>query len=232
MPAFRREVAKRIFAKEYNDSSITFKGDDRYSPLYLLTPTGLKCNRIFVVGILLEKDDVGGEGEFWRIRVSDHTGAFVGYVGRYQPEALQSLASIEPPQYVAVSGKVNVYEGENRVLVSIRPEEISVSDARTREIWTLETARYTLDRIEALEKLSTEEAKLAMEKYSPDPQIYRDMVKEALRALMGDMSPSDEEKKEEPEEEMEEELLGEPSQVSLDELDEILMDEEWDLSKF
>ena len=46
-----REVARRVFAAEYNDASYTFKeSDDERAPLYLLLPTGERANRVFVVG--------------------------------------------------------------------------------------------------------------------------------------------------------------------------------------
>jgi len=60
---FSREVAKRIFAEELKSSNYSFRdGEDQhqYAPSYLLTPTGGKCNRVFTVGTLTEKDDIGG----------------------------------------------------------------------------------------------------------------------------------------------------------------------------
>ena len=108
MVGFSREVAKRIFAEELRNSNLSFRdGEDQhqYAPMYLLTPTGAKCNRVFIVGTLTERDDIGGDTEYWRGRIVDPTGSILVYAGQYQPEAAQKLASIEPPAYVAVVGK-------------------------------------------------------------------------------------------------------------------------------
>mgnify|MGYP005846426629 FL=1 len=104
MPA-EREVAKRIFAKEFNASNMAFKeSEDQLAPTYLLTPTGAKCNRVFVVGTLTEKDNVGSDSEYWRGRVTDPTGAFVLYAGQYHPEAAQVLSDLDVPSFIAVIG--------------------------------------------------------------------------------------------------------------------------------
>jgi len=46
----QREVARRVFAKELRDSNFHYKEhEDPYAPQYIITPTGAKCNRVFVV---------------------------------------------------------------------------------------------------------------------------------------------------------------------------------------
>jgi len=224
--SFRREVARRIFAKEFRDSSHVMKGDDRYSPQYLLTPTGARCNRIFVVGTLLEKED-RGDGEFWRIRIADPTGSFTGFIGRYQPEALNSLADLEPPQYVAVTAKINVFQGETRALPSIRPEDISASDSLSRDLWVIETAKQTINRILAMEALSTEDAKLAGEIYGTDTSVYREMVKNALEVIKGELEFDKKVEKDAVEEKVEEEI---PRDEIIEDLERFLEEEEFDLS--
>ena len=112
MTGFSREVARRIFAEELKSSNYSFRdGEDQhqYAPSYLLTPTGAKCNRVFLVGTLIEKDDIGGDTEYWRGRVVDPTGSILIYAGQYQPEAAQILAGLETPCFVAVVGKPNLY---------------------------------------------------------------------------------------------------------------------------
>ncbi|MFB6177809.1 MAG: DNA-binding protein, partial [Halobaculum sp.] len=50
-----REVARRVFAAEFNDGSHSFKeSEDERAPLYLLLPTGERANRVFLVGTLTE----------------------------------------------------------------------------------------------------------------------------------------------------------------------------------
>ena len=98
-----REVARRVFAAEYNDGSHTFKeSDDERAPLYYLLPTGERANRVFLVGTLTETEDVGEDSEYWRGRIVDPTGTFFAYAGQYQPEAAAALRDLSSPAYVAV----------------------------------------------------------------------------------------------------------------------------------
>jgi len=73
-----REVAHRVFAAELKESNLQSKEgqDEQYPKQYLITPTGAKCNRIFIVGTLIEKEDVGTDSEFWRGHIVDPTGTF------------------------------------------------------------------------------------------------------------------------------------------------------------
>jgi RPA family protein len=149
--AVSREVAWRVFAREYDDADFAFKeGEDERAPNYVATPTGAKINRLFVVGVLTEVERVG-EGDLLRARVSDPMGAFVVYAGQYQPDAVSFLADAETPEFVAVVGKARTYEPDDSddVYTSIRPEEMNVVDAETRDRWNVETARETLRRVEA-----------------------------------------------------------------------------------
>src|SRR5674476_1114301 len=100
--SFYREVARRVFAQELRDSDLTSKDEsDQYAPQYILTPTGAKVNRIFIVGTLIEKEDIGTDSEYWRGRVSDPTGTFTIYAGQYHPEASQFLSNCELPVFVS-----------------------------------------------------------------------------------------------------------------------------------
>ena len=149
--AVSREVAWRVFAREYDDADFAFKeGEDERAPNYVATPTGAKINRLFAVGVLTEVERVG-DGDLLRARVSDPTGAFVVYAGQYQPEAVSFLADAETPSFVAVVGKARTYEPDDSddVYTSIRPEEMNVVDAETRDRWNVETARETLRRVGA-----------------------------------------------------------------------------------
>jgi RPA family protein len=177
-----REVAQRVFAREFNDASYTFKeSDEERAPVYLLLPTGERANRVFVVGTLTETEDVGEDSEYWRGRVVDPTGTFFVYAGQYQPEAAGVLRDLTPPAYVAVAGKPRTYEtDEGDVNVSVRPESITVVEEATRDRWVVETAERTLDRIERFESETNEYARMAEEQYGVDATAYREMVVEAL----------------------------------------------------
>ena len=180
-----REVARRVFADEFNDAAFTFKeSDDDRAPVYLLLPTGAKANRVFFVGTLTEKDDVGEDNEYWRGRIVDPTGTFFVYAGQYQPEAASTLRDLEPPAYVAVVGKPRTYETDDgNVNVSVRPESIQVVDAATRDRWVVETAERTLDRIDAFDDEGNEYARMAREEYDLPIDRYTESAISALESL-------------------------------------------------
>ncbi|TYT63886.1 RPA family protein [Natrialba swarupiae] len=200
-----REVARRVFASEFNDSTYAFKeSDDERAPNYALLPTGDRANRVFVVGTLTETEDVGEESEYWRGRVVDPTGTFFVYAGQYQPEAAAALRDTEPPAYAAVVGKPRTYETDDgTVNVSLRPESIAIVDEATRDRWVVETAERTLERVEAFEEWEAEQeppesgstaptneyAKMARERYDSPVVNYRNDVIQALESIEGTQNP-------------------------------------------
>jgi len=181
-----REVARRVFAAEFNDATYTFKeSDDDRAPVYLLLPTGERANRVFVVGTLTETEDVGEDSEYWQGRIVDPNGdTFYVYAGQYQPDAAAALRDLEPPAYVAVVGKPRTYETDDgEINVSIRPESISAVTAAVRNRWVVETAERTLDRLAAFDDEANEYARMVEDEYDLDPHQYRDTVVAALESL-------------------------------------------------
>lgn len=143
-----REVAHRLFASEYDDATYSYsESDEERAPNYVVTPTGARVNRLFVVGVLTEVGQAGDS--MLRARVADPTGAFVVYAGQYQPDAMAFLDNVEPPAFVAVTGKARTFQPEDsdRVFTSIRPETINEVDGETRDRWVVTTAERTLERI-------------------------------------------------------------------------------------
>ncbi|WP_255171757.1 hypothetical protein [Natrononativus amylolyticus] len=143
-----REVAYRLFAAEYDDASLSHaESDEERAPNYVITPTGARVNRLFVVGTLTEITQVNDE--MLRARVVDPTGAFVIYAGQYQPDELAALERLEPPAFVAVTGKARTFQPDDsdRVYTSVRPESIATVDADTRDRWVVSTAEQTRERI-------------------------------------------------------------------------------------
>jgi RPA family protein len=216
MAGFSREVAKRIFAEELKSSNYSFRdGEDQhqYAPSYLLTPTGAKCNRVFVVGTLTEKDDIGGDTEYWRGRIVDPTGSILIYAGQYQPEAAQILANMEAPSFVAVVGKPNLYQTDDgNIIISLRAESIQRVDENTRNLWIIDTARRTLERLEALKNARpvpvssdfatadnvpassstpAQDTDRALQHYHTDIEHFLQMVLRALSSLKADLAKSD-----------------------------------------
>jgi RPA family protein len=153
-PRTPREVAHRVFALEFNASRAEIKGQGEKDPSFLVTPLGAKVNRLHIVGVCTDVEPVGESGEVWRARISDPTGVFTVYAGQYQPEAAQALSQLQPPQFVAITGKARTYEPEpGSVFVSVRPESVTVVDEATRNQWILDTARRTAERYDATKRL-------------------------------------------------------------------------------
>ena len=150
-----REQAWRLFAGEYNETTCKVEGEGDKDPSYIVTPLGAKVNRLYVVGVLTNVENLSNEGEMLRAHVSDPTGVFVLYAGQYQPEILDYLSHMDTPSYVALVGKSRIYEPEEgTIYVSVRPELIREVDASLRNYWILEACRHTKKRIEAIVEAS------------------------------------------------------------------------------
>lgn len=148
-PTPNREIAYRLFAAEYDDSTLSHaESDEERAPNFVITPTGARLNRLFVVGTLTEISPVNDE--MLRARVVDPTGAFVVYAGQYQPDELAALEQLEPPEFVAITGKARTFQPDDseQVYTSIRPESIAPVDAATRDRWVVSAAEQTIDRLD------------------------------------------------------------------------------------
>ena len=185
--SFEREPARRVFAAELRECRYQFKdGEDEKSPTFVLLPTGERSNRIFIVGTLTEKNRQGEQNVFYRGRVIDPTGTFFIMAGSYQPEAMQQLAKIETPAFVAVIGKASIYQKDpaSAPLVSVRVESVNVVDKDTRDLWTLDTAARTLDRVDALATGTSPDILKAKEQYpTVHPAVFRKMAFDALAQI-------------------------------------------------
>jgi len=152
----KREVAKRVFAREFEACRELEKSErsdseaaDSKSPNLLISPLGLILNRVFVVGVITELDNIGTQSEMWKARIVDPTGAFTVYAGQYQPEASIFFSTVQVPAFIALTGKARIYEPEpGSVFVSIRAEEVNVVDEEIRNRWVVDTAEQTVERLE------------------------------------------------------------------------------------
>jgi len=224
-----REVAWRIFASEFNESTLEIEGTEDRAPSYLVTPLGAKINRLYAVGVLTEKENIGDPEEpMWRARVTDQTGTFFVSAGQYQPEVTSTLTNMEPPVFVAVVGKANTYRPDDETfLTSIRAEIIKEVSEEQRDNWVIEAARSLKNRLEVaieaskMEEVSVEELvelgfdeklaegfKQASEHYdSIDFNRYERMLEDSLRYVLPEYeSKSIEEMEQESEDERNEEL--------------------------
>jgi len=154
MAGRKREPALRLFASEYNVSTLETKGEEEYSPSYLITPLGAMANRVYFIGVLTEKENKGSEIEpLYMARVKDPTGTFFLSAGSYQPEAAASLREIDPPSLVAVVGKIRTFENdEGQFYVSIRPERVTPVSKEHRDYWIYQAAVQTNQRLADYQK--------------------------------------------------------------------------------
>ncbi len=172
-----REVAWRLFAGEYNDANLELEGTGERAPSYVVTPLGAKVNRIFVVGVITDVENVGTDMQpMWRARVSDPTGTFHVYAGQYQPEAAAALSKLKPPVFGAIVGKSRVYQPDSGgTYVSIRPEVIKAVDERVRDFWILEACRSLRKRLDAV-----------AEARKMDPLTAEGLVSVGVKAALAD----------------------------------------------
>jgi len=147
-----REVAWRLFASEYNDATLEAEGGGERPPSYIVTPLGARVNRVFVVGVITDVENVGTDLQpMWRARVSDPTGTFHVYAGQYQPEAAAALSKLKPPLFGAIVGKSRIYSPQpGTTYTSIRPETVKAVDESIRDFWILEACRSLRRRLDAM----------------------------------------------------------------------------------
>lgn len=205
-----RELAWRVFAGEYNASTLQIDPKQEREPGYLVTPLGARINRIFVVGVVTDIEKLERNGSInYRARISDRTGVFYIYAGQYDPKVIKILSGLEPPAYVAVIGKSRRYSPSEGVsYISIRPENIVVVDKSVRDYWLLDTCKSLKIRLDAsveaqqmeppevdkLVKLGYDatvargviEALQHYELKQPDIVQYRNMLVEVLKYLVVD----------------------------------------------
>ena len=201
----RREVAWRIFAREYNASRHVIKKEEEMAPSYVISPLGAMANRVYISGVVTEVENIGTDNEpFWRVRVTDPTGVFYLSAGQYQPEASKTISKLKVPSFVSVLGKTRTYTPEGgSMYVSILPETIVEADKNARDLWILDTVKKTRERLncitEALAMESPAEEELmemgfprvvangalkAIEMYDKIPlEEFREMLLDPLRTL-------------------------------------------------
>ncbi len=151
MELFRRTPTVRMLAAEIVDTTVelpTSKDRNQYAPVMYLSPTGAEVNRVLIAGTAVEKDDVGTDNSFWRLRVADPTGAIFVYAGQYQPEAAKAISKLDLPCFVIVSGKLAHYKPEiGGTIVSVRAESIAPVSIEHRDLALADIAHHTLNRL-------------------------------------------------------------------------------------
>ncbi len=148
---FKRTPTIRMLASEITATTVELQSGqkDSYQPTIYLSPTGAEINRVLIAGTAVEKEDVGTDNSFWRLRVADPTGVVFVYAGQYQPEAAKAIQKLEVPCFVIVSGKLSHYTPEQGgdTIVSVRAESISTVALEIRDHALADMANHTVRRI-------------------------------------------------------------------------------------
>jgi uncharacterized protein len=185
---FKRESAKRIFAREFNMTKFDVKFDesDDKSPTFIISPTGALASRILISGILTSKEKKTDKNVLYTGKVNDNTGDFRITASHFNPNAQQQLAAIkEVPVFVTVIGKPSMYKREDgKIFTTVRVEDIVVTDKKTRDLWTLDTAKATYNRIALLEEGTDEFMKDVKAKYNTDPSVFKTIAKSAVDSII------------------------------------------------
>ncbi len=152
------EGAVRVLAGEFSRSTLGIPDEDRNTPGWVVTPGGAWCRRMFLAGALTEVVDMG---DLCRCRVADPSGAFDIVIGGRSAVLAETLKKIPVPSFVAITGNAQIYQKNNTISLSVRPEHIRVIDRAERDRILLITAEYTLRRLkelcQALEGTATDE---------------------------------------------------------------------------
>ena len=190
---FRRECMsgnfQRVFAREYNRSTVTYDESGTHSQTVVLTPGGAPCTNLFCAGALLERQ--GCSGDFMYARLADPTSAFELFIDRSDPVTAQILESMEIPCFATVIGEARITGAGPSARCSVRVRELRMVDRYARDAWVLRTADLTIRRIEKIAAAmrggkGNSLAGIAAGDFCPDPAELRTlalMVREALKGV-------------------------------------------------
>lgn len=141
------EGAARVFAGEYNSSTLSIQDDDPGNPAWVVTPGGAWCRSMFLSGALTE---VTESGDMVHTRLADPTGAFELVIGGRNTPLAETIRTIPVPSFVTVSGRAQMYVKSGVVHVSVRPDYIRKVDRHIRDRLVLVTAKSTLLRLKLI----------------------------------------------------------------------------------
>jgi uncharacterized protein len=154
------EGAARVFAGEFNRSTLTVQKTGSQGSSSVVTPGGAWCRLVFLCGALTEVSD---QGDMLHCRVSDPTGTFDIVIRGLKTELFTMAKKIPVPAFLAVVGIAQMYQRNGVYALSVRPESIQIVDRAVRDLWILRTADLTLRRLEDLAK--------ALDKRSENPEM-------------------------------------------------------------
>ncbi len=186
----RSPVTKMLIAELTRTTHVLPRGEGQYEAQTYMTPTGRTIAKIIIAGAAIEKEDVGKDQTMWRLRISDPSGTIQVYAGTYQPEAVQVIAMLEIPSFVAVVGKMHLYQPEDgNVIVSIRSDSVTPIDGANRDSLILDASLSTLRSIrKTIDEKMKEVAGIYGEKDGKEAYIL--VARQAIEGLLESFSDS------------------------------------------
>jgi len=139
------EGAARVFAGEFGQSTLFVAAEDGGTPGWVVTPGGAWCRQMYLAGALTETAE---DGDMFRCRIADPTGAFDVVAGGRNAALVQSFRKISVPSFVGINGYAQMHQKNGSMVLSVRPEHVQVVDRAVRDQIILITAEYTLRRLE------------------------------------------------------------------------------------
>ena len=182
----RASVTKMPIAELTRTIHALPKGQEQYEAQTYLSPAGRTIAKVMICGTAIEKEDVGKDSSLWRVRISDPSGTVQVYAGMYQPEAAAVIAQLEIPCFVAVVGKLHIYEPESgSYRVSVRPDSVTVIDGKARDDFILDAS---LSLIRSVRKTDDETMKRVADIYGEkdDKETYLFVARQAIESLLPD----------------------------------------------
>lgn len=186
------EGAARVFAGEFNRSTLTVQKRDAAGDSYIVSPGGAYCRLLVLIGALTEVSDLG---DMLRCRISDPTGSFDVVIAGIRTELFKVVRNLPVPSFLAVVGIAHMQQRNGRYALSVRPESLEVVDRTARDLWVVRTADLTLRRVESLLKAlenpsENPELQAVIGHYPVTRENLRDLVVMAGSALITVRSPA------------------------------------------
>jgi len=138
------EGAVRVFAGEYNSSTLSVQDIDSGTPAWVVTPGGAWCRSLFLAGVITE---VTESGDMLFTRMSDPTGVFDLVIGGRNTALAKMFREISVPSFVTVSGRAQMFTKNGTPHLSVRPDHLKMVNREVRDQWVLATAKSTLERL-------------------------------------------------------------------------------------
>jgi hypothetical protein len=178
----------RVFAGEYDSSTLSLQGVDSQSLPWVVTPGGGYCRFMFLSGTITEVNETG---DMVNSRIADPTGVFNLVIGGRNTALAEAFRNLPIPSFVTVTGRSQIYQKLGRFAISVRPESVQNVNRQVRDQWVISTAQSTLKRLflmnQALQGACNDERVLsAFHHYSITKSRLRElavMVEEAVNTV-------------------------------------------------